>query len=279
VVQTGRITAAVIEANAQLTRTPPNPDLYTQTKLADGTTPARTNTKHQLDYVPISRTSHAGKRWRRSPDYHFAASDLVIPLTARELPKATMAFPLGFVNSPTGFMLVAVQGLAAGKNMFVAADGRWRGSYIPKAYRHYPFALGRTSTGRQLLSIDQNGGLLDAGAHGEPLFNIDGTPAPEVLEVLALLKQAQADREATMQSCAVLHKYHLLQPWQIKLKSGDSIQNVRGLYRIDEVALRQASAETLKELQLSDALSLAYCQLLSMQHIHLLGRHTEACVV
>jgi len=54
---------------------------------------------------------------------------------------------------------------------------------------------------------------------------------------------------------------------------GDTVeQAVEGLFRIDEAALNQLPADAFMELRDSGALVLAYCQLLSMQHLPVLGQ-------
>ena len=48
-------------------------------------------------------------------------------------------------------------------------------------------------------------------------------------------------------------------------------QKVEGLFRIDEAALNGLDADALIEVRNAGGLTMAYCQLLSMQHMSILG--------
>ncbi len=223
-------------------------------------------------YLPLSTTTHAGQRWQRAADYHFAAHDAVVALVAQELPKAMLALPIGFVATGEAFTVVAVQGLTPGQNLWVAPDGRWLGSYTPAAYRGHPFALRSAEGGQQVLCIDQASLLPSSSAQGEPLLSSDGTPAPAVQQVLEFLTQVQANAEATARICAVLQQHQLIAPWPVTVQDGHSERPVQGLYRIDEAALNALPAEAFEAVRQAGALPVAYCQLLSMQHLPWLGQ-------
>lgn len=83
------------------------------------------------DYHVIIREQHGHQYWLKQSSYRFASSDALCPLVAQELPTAVLSLPIGFIAEEEHFVPVAVQGLAAGQNLFVAADGRWLTSYIP----------------------------------------------------------------------------------------------------------------------------------------------------
>ena len=52
-------------------------------------------------------------------------------------------------------------------------------------------------------------------------------------------------------------------------------QPLQGLFRVDEEKLNQLDGAALQELQQSGAMGVAYCQLLSMQHLLTLARLAE----
>lgn len=183
-----------------------------------------------------------------------------------------MAMPIAFVASGAAFDLVAVQGLAPGRNAFVASDGRWLARYLPKVYSTYPFKLASADDGQQVLCIDENSSLITDGPNGERFFDDDGNPAQAVKDVLNSLTQHQAHRNASAAICAVLQRHKLIQPWPIQLQAEGKTQNIEGLYRIDEAALNALPPDAFIELRDSGALAAAYCQLLSMQHIQKLGQ-------
>lgn len=228
----------------------------------------------------ISRTRHGNKRWQRTANYAFAANDAVAALQAQELLKAVLSMPVAFFAAGTGYSLVAVQSFSPGKNYFIALDGRWVGGYIPAVYRGYPFVLGTDAAGTQLLCIDEDSGLLtdaDAGKpSGEAFFTDDNQPTPAVTEVFGFLTQVATQREASQLVCDILQKHALIKPWPIKVQAEGGEQNIEGLFCIDENALNQLPAEAFLELRTAGALPVAYCQLLSMQHLPLLVQLEKA---
>ena len=227
------------------------------------------------DIQVVSRERHAGKRWMRYASYAFARTDAVAPLVIQELPKACMMVPLGFVAVEDGFMPVAVQGLMPGANLLVDAEGRWLAGYVPAAYRSYPFALANTPDGQQVLTVIEDSGLL-SDTDGELFFDENNEPAQAVKDVLSFLEQVSINRQATRRACTALQKHNLIKPWPINLETDAGRQAVEGLYTIDEAALNQVSAEALQELRDASALLVAYCQILSTQHLQKLGQLLRA---
>ena len=226
----------------------------------------------------ISREQHEKLRWKRFHSYEFAAGDAIAPLVVQELRRACLSLPVSFVKADDGFRLVLVQGLQPGKNLLVGTDGRWLANYIPAAYRSYPFVLGKAEDGRRVLCVRDESGLVDED-EGELFFDDSGEPAQAVKDVLSFLEQVSANSRVTAELCALLAKYELIQPWNVHVKSGRGDVKVEGLYRIDEAALNALPADALAAIRDGGAMPMAYCQLLSMQHLSQLGRlaaHQEA---
>jgi len=219
----------------------------------------------------ISREQHAGKRWKRYTSYSFAAHDAVAPLVAQELPRACMHLPIGFLKTENGYQLVAVLGLQPGKNLWVSPDGRWLAGYVPAAYRGYPFALANTEDGQRVLCVREDSGLVNDD-EGELFFDEEGQPAKPIQDVLNFLQQVTANAQVTAQLCGVLEEHGLISPWNVQVKSADGEKKVEGLFRVDEAALNALPAEALAAVRDRGAMPLVYCQLLSMQHLHQLGR-------
>ena len=240
-----------------------------------------------MSYIQaISRSRHGSKRWLRASSYAFAAKDAVAAIDAHELPKAVLSMPVAFLAAGAGYSLVAVQSLSPGQNYFIALDGRWLGGYVPAVYRGYPFVLGTDTEGKQLLCIDEDSGLLTDGAapdaapagipSGEAFFTDDHQPTPAISEVFGFLTQAATQRQGTQLVCAVLQKHALIKPWPITVQAEKGEQNVEGLFCIDENALNQLPTEAFLELHAAGALPVAYCQLLSMQHLPSLAQLAKA---
>jgi hypothetical protein len=228
------------------------------------------------NFTVISRDAHSDKRWQRPNGYAFAAKVALLPLFAAEMGEAAMSLPLAFAAQEDEFQLVSVLGLATGENLFVTQDGRWLGRYVPAALRSYPFRLADTQEGQQVLCFDTDSGLLNDDPAGEAFLNADGTPAAIVAEMLDFLGKMEANRGVTVAACAALQARKLLVPWNITVQRDGGEQKVEGLYRVDEAALISLPDEEFVMLRENGALALAYCQLLSMQHLPTLAQLAQA---
>lgn len=217
--------------------------------------------------------------WRRYDTYAFAAANAVVPLVAAEFPKALMAFPLAFVSENEAFTPVAVLALEPQRNLFVAPDGRWLGGYVPSAFRAHPFRLIPSETGELVLCIDEDSGLLADGNAGERFFDEAGEVAEPTKQVVDFLSTVETNRQVTNNACAALVRAGVIKPWDITLKTEAGDRKIGGLHQIDESALNAISAEAFETLRQAGSLPLAYCQMLSMQHLAGLGKLAEAHAV
>ena len=218
---------------------------------------------------------HGLKYWQRPTNLRFAAAESVIPLVVFELPKAAMSMPLAFVTQGERFIPVAVMGIEPGNNVFVSPDWRWLGQYVPALFRSYPFQLVKTEDGQNAVCVDEDNDLISDGPKGERFFNDDREPSQAVKDIIEFLKQIEQSRQVTEKACQVLQRHALIRAWPITVQKDTGVQLIEGLYEIDEAALNQLSAEALKEVQESGGLAVAYCQLLSIQHLPLLGQLTD----
>lgn len=231
------------------------------------------------NYQAITFERHALKRWLRHDNHSATAGDTLCTLVLQELPKAAVVMPIGFVADGDKFVPVAIQGLKAGKNLLVNHEGRWVLPYVPAAYRGHPFRLAISSDGSQVLCVDEDSDYL-SDIEGESFFDEEGLPTEALKNVFEFFSQIEVDRILTHAACAILHKHNLIQPWLINVQEEQGERQVEGIHRVDEVALNALSAEALAEVRDAGGLTIAYCQIISMQHIHLLGQlahaHAEA---
>ena len=228
------------------------------------------------NYQAITKSQYAHKRWLRTSSYAFAMKDAILPLSLAELSRAMMTLPIALIRQNNGFLPAAVTSLQPERNFCVTADGRWIHGYVPAACRSYPFRFLNSPEGQQVLCIDEDSGLVHEGVEGEAFFDEEGKATLAVQEILAFLNQAEQGKTASMAACAVLAQHHLIVPWPITLTTETGEKQIDGLYKIDEPALNQLSAEALLEVRNAGGLLIAYCQLLSMQHLSILGQLAEA---
>lgn len=225
-------------------------------------------------YHPILPSRHGSKRWRHHRSYKFAANQSLVPIVGAEMGVAAMALTIAFVVHGDGLVPVAVLGLEPGKNLYVAPDGSWLGSYVPATLRSYPFAELPIGDGRLVLCVDEGSGLIgemDDPSSGEPFYNADGTLAAPTQAVVSFLQDLAASRLKIQEATASLQTHGLLQPWQTQVQIGATQVNVEGLYRVDEAAMGSLADEAFLELRRSGALPLAYTHLVSTQNLQALG--------
>ena len=222
-----------------------------------------TNTTPQL--LALTRERYAGKKWRRSSGYGFAATKALVPIVGAELGRAALALPLAFVQDAGRFGLVAVLSATPGRNMLVGADGRWLGNYIPACLRGYPFSLAPSQEpGQFVLCIEEGAGVVGADGASEDFYDQDGNLSPALKEVLHFLSQFERSRVATNVTVSALVEARIIRPWPIQIKGEDNTRVIGGLHRIDEAALRALSDDAFLKLRNLSSLSVAYAQLLSM---------------
>lgn len=224
------------------------------------------------NFQPVSKTTHAQKRWLRATSYAFAREHGMLPLGLPELSRAVTSVPLAFVPQGEGFQPVALMSIRPDRNLYVLPNGQWLPGYIPAFARVYPFRLLKAADGRQIVCIDQDAGLISDGPEGEPFFDEAGEPAPAFKEVLEVLNQLEQGVKQATAAAGLLQRHGLIKPWALKVQSDDGEKLLGGLFQTDEEALNRVPAEALVELRNSGALIQAYCQLISMQHVQVLGQ-------
>jgi hypothetical protein len=222
----------------------------------------------------ISKEQHADKSWHPIIDYQFAAKDNLVPIAGAEIALAAQTLPTAFIKHQDRYILMAVLSFAPGSNLFVAPDGQWRGEYVPAVFRTYPFALARAQgQDNPVLCVDEDSGLVNDDKNaGELFFDDTGEIAPALKKNLEFISRVARNRAATDTAVTALSEAGVITDWPVTLTAQDQKRPVKGLYRIDEEKLNQLPDETFLTLRRSQALAIAYGQLLSMGNIQKLGK-------
>lgn len=207
--------------------------------------------------VVVRFPEHRSLGLRRGGTFRFAAGAAAIPLTASEFAAAGRHYPIVFAND-AGAMPLAVTGLAAGRNLFVAADGGWSPNrYVPAYLRRYPFIGIEVEAGAApLLGIDAASDLLstDAAQDGaDALFDAAGGPTERAQAAMNFCEAFARDHEATRAFAAALVTHNLLSEKQADVTfpaSGEAEARqlrVEGFRTIDEAAFRALPAAVVSE--------------------------------
>lgn len=224
--------------------------------------------------VAVNSEQHAGLRMAETPDYHFAAQADALPLLVSELGAALRHYPLAFLETgpDSAPLLVAITGLANGRNLFVDKRGRWLSSaYVPAYVRRYPwFAMQVPGQVDPLLAMDDTATQLSR-EHGTPLFDEQGQPSARLQQVMAFEREYIALAQRTQAMALALQQAQVLEPGEFTLSAqGGEARKLNGLLVVSETRLQQLPPEALAALHRADALGLAYAQLLSMGNfVHL----------
>lgn len=228
------------------------------------------------NYVAVSREAHRHKGWKAWKHMSFAVEMAVVPIVGAEAPKAAMTMPIAFLKQGEQYILHVLTGLEPGRNLFITDEGQWLGSYVPAALRGFPFVIAEVEDQRILCISESSGLLVDADKADKRFFDDEGEISADLAAMRDFLYQVEQNRVVTNAACQVLGESGIIEPWPITLKMGGRDRNIEGLYRISETALNAADDEAFAKLRRSGALPIAYMQMLSMTHLPLLGRLSDA---
>jgi len=214
--------------------------------------------------------------WTRYTSYRHAVRDALVSVVVAELGQLLPHYPLGFSqlrfdDQTERYQLVAVLSLQTGLNLYLDAQHQWQAPYVPAHYRSYPFNLLPNNQGQLTLCFDQDADLIHIPAQNQqiPLFGSDGQPVAELKTILDFLQQLHQNRRLTQSLVDQLAEHQLIQPWELTSVGVDGeAKPVKGLYHINEVALKALDPQPLSRLLQSGAIGLAYAQLYSQYRLH-----------
>jgi len=219
--------------------------------------------------LPITHDQLKGYFWKRPDTYDFAAKDILSELSLKEVPLASVNFPITFVkNKNLTFHLAMLQGFVQGENLLVSREGKWLSHFVPSLYRYHPFVLMQNDQQSLMLYFNNALPLLTKDPDAEPFYRDENQPADLVQQAFNGLVERWQGVSQLLSLVQQLDDSKLIVPWDISIKRSENQVKVEGLYRIDESILSTLSADDLIKLRDSGALTLAYCQMLSMNNLH-----------
>jgi hypothetical protein len=193
-----------------------------------------------------------------------------LPITFAEMPQVARDYPIVFIKPTDGGQLrmVALLGLKPGENLFVNANGQWRGDvYRPAYLRRYPFCMasvrrdGETS-GERIICVES--AAIDAD-RGQPVSNAEGEALPWWQQTTHFLTEFEADLLRSEKVCDVIEKNGLLEPFTAQAVSKSAeIMNLSGMYRVSEAQLGKLKADALRMLISKGIMGRIYAHLMSL---------------
>ena len=224
---------------------------------------------------PLSPDRHRRLRLASTPDYRFAAHEIIAPFVSDEMWQIAREYITVFSKQPDELPL-AILGTEAGVNGYVG-DGNppWWGRYVPAHLRRYPFILAPRTTTPDDAQGDQRFTLyIDTAApqlnetEGRPLFKEDGQPAELLQEVQQALLGLQQDFAITQALVQQIDQAGLLVAHNLQVnRAGREPVALSGFRVVDQTKLRACAPDVLAELARTRALDLVYAHIGSLSNL------------
>ncbi|MFT5175331.1 MAG: hypothetical protein ACI8W7_003521 [Gammaproteobacteria bacterium] len=217
--------------------------------------------------TPLSKERHAKWAVELGRNYAFARSTNSVPLTRVEFARAAKEYPIVFAGPEAEPFPLVILGLADRQNLFIAADGGWSGDYVPAFVRRYPFVFTSLDDGQTFtLCVDEAFSGCNEDGRGEQLFDDKGNTTRYLDNVLAFLREYQAEHLRTQAFARRMATLELLEPVQanVEMTSGQKLA-LTDFKVVSRTRLKQIGDTALREMFTSDDLELVYLHLQSMQ--------------
>jgi hypothetical protein len=214
--------------------------------------------------APVSAARHGGKRWRRFASYSFVQDHPLVPIVLGEHEQVAASLPIVFAPLPGGPWPVALTRLGP-HCALVAANGVWRGAYVPSVLRVYPFQA-QPGTGPEFtLMVDEGSGLVTDSAQDEPFFTESGVLSLALGQVVEFFRtRAQAELR-TRAAMAEILRLNLLQPFALP-------KAPLGLQAVNTERLADLGRGDLAALHRTGALALLHAACVARHHIGFLAQ-------
>lgn len=222
------------------------------------------------NFQPLHKESHGNVKIKQSTNVADLVNQHALGVVAQEFALAGAQYPIVFVRGKEDedFFPVVVLGLEQGTNLFVDAENKWQGMYMPARYTHKPLTVMASKEDPNLfgVAIDLDNECVGE-EDGEALF----TEAGEETEYLEKRKQALMayveQEHVTKAFVDMLKEYDLLVPQNINVKVNDKAYNLNGLFMVDEKKLSELSDEDFLKFRKRGFLGPIYAHLGSMHQV------------
>jgi len=229
-----------------------------------------------MAHIPVIKEAMAKKRLKPLENFNFLANLPVVEVVLGEFSSAASSYPIFFVEREGSYTPVALLSLINDQNMFVEADGRWSGYYLPAAFRRFPFTIGPAMIdGKEVpaLLVDE---VMLSDSEGELLYGEEGANEAEtpIGRTMRLITETDRHHAATRALVAELAAAGLIRNSDLQVQLTGQKHNITGLFGIDEKKLSELPDDQFLKLRHSGALSLAHIQLQSVGQVQrLVLRH------
>jgi len=197
-----------------------------------------------------------------------------VPISHTEFQAAAREYAIVFTTGDAGqtYAAVAVLGIAAAENLFLANAAWVSGVYVPAYARRYPFCMARVTLNKvqqaeRLICVEKS--AIDESA-GEAMFDAGGKPSEKWSGIERLLSEYEADLERCREMCGLLADYGLLEPFTMQATlnkaRGSGPLQLTGMHRVSEKKIENLNSAQLKNLLRKGFLARIYLHLLSLEN-------------
>lgn len=213
--------------------------------------------------MALDSEAHRGLRLKPQ-GFGFAAAAMTAPLCGSEFVEAAKHFPIVFPVD--GCEPQALLSLRNDGNAFVAADNRWTVPFVPAHLRRHPFILSRKEKDTQaLVLIDRDAPSL-SDQDGERLFDDGGNARPVLTQIIAFLRDLQAEFDATRALMTALEPVLVERQIEVEVP-GQPKQMLDGFRAVDVDKLTAMPDDTIVTWHRNGLLPLVYTHLASMSNV------------
>ena len=216
---------------------------------------------------PLSKSKHKELKIQPVKSFDFARNLTSVPLSYREILKASRYYPIVFSanEAPTPLALLSVNKEG---NAFIDSDGNWTASYIPLHIRRYPFILGQTDQEDSfVVCIDPEAPHFSTD-QGEPLYTEEGEGTDMLNRATEYLKQFHQEMVTTQQMFQALDGKEIFREKRMTIGRGDKQEAaISGFKTVDTKVLNGLDNETLGTWVKQGIMGLVYAHLHSFDNI------------
>lgn len=221
------------------------------------------------NFQPLNKETHQSIKIQTISNVEDLAPQHALGVVVQEFALAGNQYPIAFVKDKSdSFYPVAVLGLEQGKNLFVTADNKWDGMYMPARYTHKPFSVIPNPDDANLYGIAINmDSEVVSETEGEALFTESGEESEYLEKRKQSLMSYVENEQLTKAFVDVLVKHDLLSAQNINVKVQGKEYVLNGLNIVDEKKLNELSDEAFIEIRKRGFLGPIYAHLGSMHQV------------
>ena len=225
--------------------------------------------------VAIHSERHRDWSVETGVDFAYSRNTNSVPLMSVEFEHAVGEYPIVFVaTGAEEIMPVAVLGLDSRRNVFIGADGVWRGLYIPAFIRRYPFIFAADADQQQFtLCIDESFAGCNQEQRGESLFAEEGKPSAFLSRILGFLGEYQSQHQKTLEFTSALKQHGLLEEVRAEVATpAGKRASVSGFLAVSRERVTALADDVLAGFVRNDYMGLIYLHWRSMSRFPELAR-------